>query len=149
MLGAPTNFARVAKFPFLSDDWVAEARRLRAEYEGRVPAAAVVVRMNHVITEVPFGNGRVLSHLDTSSGEPEIDLGHLEAPDLTLTTDYATARAILMGGDPQAAMGAFLSGRIKVDGDITKLIALQSTGGMGVEDPKAVELARRLHDITE
>lgn len=138
----------MAKFAFLSDEWVAEARRLRAEYEGKVPAAAVVVRMNHVITEVPFGDGRVLSHLDTSSGEPEIDLGHLEAPDLTVTTDYTTARSILIDADAQAAMNAFLSGRIKVDGDITKLLALQSSGMLGVDDPTALELARRLQEMT-
>jgi hypothetical protein len=140
----------VAKFPFLSDEWVTEARRLRAEYQGQVPAATVVVRMNHVITDVPFGGGRVLSHLDTSSGEPEIDLGHLDSPDLTVTTDYQTARAIFVDANPQAAMNAFMSGRIKVDGDITKLLmTVQSSGAMGVEDPKAVELVRRLHDMTE
>lgn len=139
----------MGKFAFLSDDWVAAARKLRAEYEGKVPPAAVVVRMNQVITEVPFGEGKVLSHLDTSSGEPELDLGHLDAPDLTVTTDYATARAILIEGDAQAAMSAFLSGKIKVDGDITKLLALQQSGGLGVADPTAVELARRLQEMTE
>jgi hypothetical protein len=140
----------VAKYPFLSDEWVTEARKLRAEYQGKVPAAAVVVRMNQVITDVPFGEGRVMAHLDTSSGEPELDLGHLDSPDLTVTTDYQTARAIFVDANPQAAMNAFMSGKIKVDGDISKLImTVQTAGPLGVNDPKALELVQRLHDLTE
>lgn len=139
----------MAKYAFLSDRWVAEARKLRAEYADKVPPAPLSVRMNHIITDVPFGDGRVLSHLDTSAGEPDIDLGHLEHPDLTVTTDYGTAKTILIEGDPQAAMAAFWSGRIRVDGDITKLLELQSTGVIGVNDPTAVEMARRLQEMTE
>lgn len=139
----------MARFAFLSDEWVQEARRLRAEYEGKVPPASFVIRMNQIITDVPFGDGRVLAHLDTSSGEPELDLGHLDQPDLTVTTDYLTAKAILIEGDTQAAMAAFMGGRIRVDGDITKLLTLQSTGVIGVNDPTAVEMARRLQDMTE
>ena len=139
----------MARFAFLSDEWLEQARRLRAEYDGKVPPASFVIRMNQVITDVPFGDGRVLAHLDTSSGEPELDLGHLDQPDLTVTTDYQTAKSILIDGDPQAAMGAFMSGRIRVDGDITKLLALQSSGVIGVDHPVAVEMARRLQDMTE
>ncbi len=140
----------MAKYPFLSDEWVTQARRLRAEYQGQVAPAAVVVRMNQVITDVPFGEGRVLAHLDTSSGEPELDLGHLDGPDLTVTTDYQTARAIFVDANPQAAMNAFMSGKIKVDGDITKLImTMQTAGPLGVNDSKALELVQRLHDLTE
>lgn len=139
----------MARFAFLSDEWLEQARRLRAEYDGKVPPASFVIRMNQVITDVPFGDGRVLAHLDTSSGEPELDLGHLDQPDLTVTTDYQTAKSILIDGDAQAAMGAFMSGRIRVDGDITKLLALQSSGVIGVDHPVAVEMARRLQDMTE
>jgi putative sterol carrier protein len=54
-----------------------------------------------------------------------MDLGHLDSPDLTVTTDYATARAIFLEQDPQAGMQAFLSGKIKVDGDMTKMMQMQ------------------------
>jgi putative sterol carrier protein len=104
--------------------------------------------MNQIIQEVPFGDGVVHVHVDTSAGELEIDTGHLESPDLTITIPYDTAKAILVDGDAQAAMQAFLSGRIKVDGDISKMIALQTAGAGGNADPKAIELARRLQAIT-
>lgn len=139
----------MAKFAFLSDEWVEEARRIRAEYAGRVPVPPVAIRMNQVVKGVPFGAGILEAHLDTSSGELDLEAGHLESPDLTITVDYETARAILVDGDAQAVMGAFMAGRIKVDGDITKLLALQSSGVIGAVDPASVELARRIHAITE
>ena len=45
-------------------------------------------------------------------------------------------------------MQAFLGGRIKVDGDITKMIALQTAGMSGGASPEALEMARRLQAIT-
>ncbi len=64
-------------YPFLSDQWVAEARRIRDELAGPRPAVPHQVRMNLVVTEVPFGEDPVHAHLDTSSGLVELDLGHL------------------------------------------------------------------------
>jgi hypothetical protein len=122
-------------YPFLSDEWVAEVRRIRAEHPAAASSGAPIsIRMNQVITDVPFGEGVVKAHIDTSSGTFEIELGHLEGPDLTITLAYDVAKAVLIDGDPQAAMAAFLGGRIKVDGDITKLLALQATElGAGVD----------------
>jgi hypothetical protein len=144
----PDRESRVVQFPFLSDEWLAEARRIRAEYRDRTPAIPVSVRMNQIIQDVPFGDGTIRAHIDTSSGQLELETGHLDAPDLTITIGYHTAKAILVDGDAQAAMQAFLNGRIKVDGDITKMIALQSAGMTAGANPAALELARRLQAIT-
>jgi SCP-2 sterol transfer family len=135
----------VSQYPFLSDEWLAEARKIRAEFKGRTPQVPVGVRMNQIIHDVPFGDGTINAHIDTSSGELEMETGHLEKPDLTITIDYDTAKAILVDGDAQSAMQAFLGGKIKVDGDITKMMAL---GGASGGDPAAAELARRLQAIT-
>jgi putative sterol carrier protein len=138
----------VAQYPFLSDEWVEAARKIRAEFKGKAPEIPVSVRMNQIIQDVPFGSGTINAHVDTSSGELEMETGHLESPDLTITIGYDTAKAILIDGDAQAAMQAFLGGRIKVDGDITKMLALQSAGIGGGVDPAAIELAKRLQAIT-
>jgi hypothetical protein len=138
----------VTQYPFLSDEWVAEARRIRAEFKGKAPEIPVSVRMNQIITDVPFGDGTIEAHVDTSSGELEMETGHLESPDLTITIGYDTAKAILIDGNAQAAMQAFLGGKIKVDGDITKLLALQSAGLSGNTDPAAIEMAKRLQAMT-
>ena len=136
------------QYPFLSDEWVDESRRIREEYKDQIPEIAVSVRMNQVVNEVPFGDGVIHAHVDTSSGRLEVEPGHLESPDLTVTLSYATAKSILVDGDAQAAMNAFLGGRIKVDGDITKMLALQTVGANSASDPLAVEMVKRIQAMT-
>ena len=103
----------------------------------------------NVFAELPGrGSGPALAfnaHMDTSGGSLEMDLNHLENPDLTVTLDYATAKAILVEGNPQAGMQAFMAGKIKVQGDITKLMAMQQ----GAPDESAAAVAERIKDITE
>ena len=133
----------MAKYPFLSDEWLAAAKEIR-ESSGASAATPHKVRMNQIVTEVPFGEGTIDAHMDSSSGELEMDLGHLENPDLTVTLDYATAKAILVEGNPQAGMQAFMAGKIKVQGDMTKMMALQS----GAPDPVQAEIAAKIKEIT-
>ena len=131
-------------YPFLSDEWLEEARRIRAEYEGKTGAMPHAVRMNLVVTAVPFSEEDILAHMDTSSGELILEVGHLETQDLKVTVDYDTAKAILIEGNPQAGMQAFMAGRVRVEGDMAKLMALQSSP----VDDSSVELATRLREIT-
>jgi Zn-dependent metalloprotease len=112
--------------PFLSPAWMDAARAIREKYRDQAPKVSVVVRFNQVVTNVPFGDGVIHSHMDTSSGEVVMDLGHLEKVDATLTTDYVTARTIFVEQDPQKAMEAFLTGKVKVEGDMLKLMAMQT-----------------------
>lgn len=135
----------MAQYPFLSDDWMEEARKIREEYEGQSEQVPPVIRMNQVVTDVPFGEGTIESHLDTSDGKAKMELGHLDEPDLTVTLDYDTAKAILVDQDPQAGMQAFMSGQIKVQGDMTKMMALQAQP----PDETAKEIADRIKAITE
>ena len=113
-------------FPFLSDEWMAAAREIRAKYEGQVPKVTTSIRINQVVTDVPFGEGTVTSYLDTSSGDVVMDLGQLDEADATVTTDYATAKAMFVDGDQAAGMQAFMAGKIKVQGDMMKLMAMQT-----------------------
>jgi len=134
----------VGSYAFLSDEWVAEAKKIREEYKGKTPPTAHVVKMNQVITDVPFGEGTIAAHMDTSSGELELDLGHIDGADLKVTLDYETAKAILVDGNPQAGMQAFMAGKIKVEGDMTKLMAMQASP----MDPTAAEIAKKIQEIT-
>lgn len=134
----------MAKYPFLSDEWLAAAKEIR-ESSGTGATTPHKIRMNQIITDVPFGDGTINAHMDSSSGTMEMDIGHLDNPDLTVTLDYSTAKAILVEGNPQAGMQAFMAGKIKVQGDMTKMMALQS----GAPDPAAQEVAKKIQEITE
>ena len=130
---------------FLSEEWMDEAKKIREEFAGKGTPPAHAVRMNQIITEVPFGEGTINAYMDTSGGSLDMEIGHLENPDLTVTIDYETAKAIFVEGNPQAGMQAFMAGKIKVQGDMTKLMAMQS----GAPDPTAQEVAARIKEITE
>jgi putative sterol carrier protein len=137
----------MASYPFLSDEWLDEARKIREEYAGKTAPITQSVKMNLVVTDVPFSDDDINAHLDTSSGEPRIETGHLETPDLKVTVDYDTAKAILVEGNPQAGMQAFMAGKIRVEGDMAKLMMLQSQPAAA--DPNAAEMAAKLRAITE
>ena len=111
----------------LSESWIEAARDIRHRYSGDVPAIDVVVRINVITTKVPFGDGTISAYIDTSNGSLEMELGSIEGSDLTVTTDYETARKLFVEQDPTASMQAFMGGRIKVEGDITRLMVMQTS----------------------
>jgi SCP-2 sterol transfer family protein len=110
---------------FLTDEWVTRARQLRQELDGQLPPSPVPARINLVVTDVPFGPGELPAHLDTTKGF-ELDTGHLDDPEVTLTLGYALAKELLVEGNLQAGMQAFMAGQLKVEGDMTKLMGLQT-----------------------
>ena len=112
---------------FLSESWIEAARDIRHRYSGDVPAIDVIVRINVITTKVPFGEGTISAYIDTSNGSLEMELGSIEESDLTVTTDYETARKLFVEQDPTASMQAFMAGRIKVEGDITRLMVMQTS----------------------
>src|SRR3546814_13845312 len=107
----------------LSEEWIAAAEAIREEYAGKATTAPPPMKMNVVITEVPFGEGSMDAHIDTSDGEMSLDMGHLDGEDLTVTVDYATAKAIFNEQNQQASMQAFMAGKTKVQGDMNKMLA--------------------------
>jgi putative sterol carrier protein len=102
------------------------ARAIREKYADQVPEVTTVIKINQVVTDVPFGEGEVRSYLDTSSGTVTMELGELDDADATVTTDYATAKALFVDQDQTVAMQAFMSGQIKVQGDMMKMMAMQT-----------------------
>ncbi|HVN52448.1 MAG TPA: SCP2 sterol-binding domain-containing protein [Acidimicrobiales bacterium] len=131
-------------YQFLTQEWIDEAKRLREEVGPPASPPAHTVRMNQIITDVPFGDGEVKVFMDTTNGDVNLDLGQLENPDLTVTVDYETAKAIIVDQNPQAGMQAFMAGKVKVQGDMTKLMAMQTAQ----PDPTAVELSQKIRDMT-
>jgi hypothetical protein len=140
----------MAKHPFLSDQWVAAARQIYDAHRGEAPPVPLSLRANLIITDVPFSGQPVAAHLDTSAGELELDLGHLDSPDVTLTMGYETARAQIVDQDQAAVMQAFMGGRIKIEGDMAKVMALAANGAGGPEaQAVAKRVAEEIHAITE
>ena len=113
-------------YTFLSDEWMAATREIRARFEEQLPPVTTSIRINQVITDVPFGEGTINAYIDTSGGSLVFELGELDEPDAVMMTDYETARALLVDRDPAIAMQSFMAGKIRVQGDMMKLMAMQT-----------------------
>jgi putative sterol carrier protein len=127
-------------YAFLSEEWMVEARAIRAKYEDQMPDITIPIRINQVITDVPFGEGELKTFVDTSGGQMVLEIGELDEPDAVLTVDYATAKSMIVDQDPTAAMQAFMSGQIKIQGDMMKIMALQAIPRTEASELVAAEL---------
>lgn len=133
-------------YPFLSQEWMDAARAIRERYADEVPEVDADLRINVGVTEVPFEDEIVNAYLDTTSGAVVMELGSLDEPDVTVTTDYPTAQALFVDQDPAVAMQAFMNGKVKVQGDMMKLMAMQTSLPSNESSEK---IAQEIKDITE
>jgi putative sterol carrier protein len=128
------------KYPFLSDGWFEAADKLISEHDtGAPPHANVLMNL-----EVTSGDDTVQFHMGSRDGATLFGKGHDATADVTLSTDMETARAVFLDGNPQAGMQAFMAGKVRVQGDMTKLMMAQAGGGGG--NPA---LSEALQSITE
>lgn len=135
----------IDKHVFLTSEWLAAAKAITDSMPQPGDAVQHAVTMNQVITEVPFNGGSSVEvHVRASGGKLVVAEGHMESPDMTVTVDWVTARSIIVDQDMQAAMTAFLSGRIEVSGDLMKLMTILQ------EPPSqtAREIAAKIKEIT-
>ena len=123
--------------PFLSDAWLEEVQKLAAE-AGGAGAMPAGVQLNMVVTGSPEGD-KELHVADGVFGS-----GLIDAP-TKLTVPYDVAKNMFIKGDQAAAMQAFMSGQIKVEGDMTKLMAMQGQSSGG---PEAEAMQAKLREIT-
>ena len=128
----------MAKHAFLSDDWFS-AVGSAIEQHGAAAAGpqAPNVLMNLVVTGSPFGDREF--HMGSRDGNAIFGTGHLDGSDVTLTTDYDTAREVFVAGNQAAGMQAFMAGKVKVQGDMTKLMTAQGTGGGNADLQNAIQ----------
>jgi putative sterol carrier protein len=129
---------------FLSDEWMDAVREIRAKYADQAAPVPYKVKLNQVITSVPFGEGEFRLYVDTTDGSVQMEPGQLDDAEVTLTTDYDTAKSIIVDQDQAAAMQAFMSGKIKVQGDMTKLMMMNATP----PDEIAKQVAAEIKGVT-
>ena len=102
---------------FLSDSWFDAVNALDAPPP---PAAMEGVTINMVVTKEG-------GDIEANMGGGKISKGLADGAQTTITVPFDTAKALFVKRDQQAAMQAFMSGQIKVTGDMTKLMAMGST----------------------
>jgi hypothetical protein len=127
---------------FLSDDWFTAARAIRDEAGDIGPAGGEQIRLNVNVVDAPAGELAKEVHL----AEGVFDKGHVDNAPTTATVPYDVARQLFIDGNPQAAMQAFMNGQLKIEGDISKIMAVQ--GAAFSPSPEQQQLQQKLKDIT-
>lgn len=130
------------KQDFLSDGWFDAVRAIQEEHKGEATEAldGVDLALNLTITDCPDGSEKEI-HMKMGGGEIDWEHNHVDTADAKVITDFDTAKQIFVGQDPQAGMQAFMSGKLRVEGDMTKLMALQQGpgGSAGEAAQKAIQ----------
>jgi hypothetical protein len=139
----------VTTHEFLSPGWIEEALALHDEYAQRLPEPPTPVRMNLVVQEVPHGHEReIAASIDTRAHGLLPQFGHLDDPELTITLEYSVARALFVDQDVEAVGQAFFAGRIRVDGDMSRIFLLQTLTPDDEQRALAREVTARLLAFT-
>jgi hypothetical protein len=106
-------------YAFLSDEWFAKVDELiAAAGDLQIPPAMQTLEINVTVTS-PSGDTQL------AMKDGVFVRGHRPNAATTLTLPAALARKIFVDGDAAAGVQAFLAGEIKVDGDVSKLLAMQ------------------------
>lgn len=107
---------------FLTDEWaqaVTDALNSHPGFKSAMGSANLTLQFN--TTEAPDGD--VSYHMETSGGEAKLALGEADDPDVTINQNYDTAVAISKG--ELNTQTAFMTGKIKVSGNLAKLMMHQ------------------------
>ena len=124
---------------FLSQEWLDETRKLA---EGQPERPGATVRMQYVVTGGP--DGEVKYYWVLENGKLlESSLGELSDAQVTLTQSYDDAVKIQKG--ELDANAAFMQGRVKVTGDMAKLMSLLPL----TNAPEYKELQTQIAAVTE
>ncbi|MEX0832609.1 MAG: SCP2 sterol-binding domain-containing protein [Actinomycetota bacterium] len=111
---------------FLSEEWAAAVRdAVNSDESFMAAAAGKEARIQQVVTGAPDGD--VSYWVTLSDGDVDSGVGEIDAPDATITQDYATAVQLAKG--ELSAASAYFGGQIQIQGDLMKLMGLQSVLG--------------------
>ena len=123
---------------FLSEGWFGEVERIQNEVNPPVPPAIKDLKINMQVTGAPSGD------ISFRMEAGRLVKGHAADAPTKLVIPFATAKAMLIDQNQQAVMQAFMSGQIRVEGDMAKLMQMQMAGPPSPEATKVSQLIKEL-----
>lgn len=106
---------------FLSDEWFAKVEELRAAAgDVETPAALAGLVINITVNGGPNGD----KNMALVGGM--LENGHHADGSTTMILPADLAKRIFIEGDQSAGMQGFMTGQIRIEGDMSKLMALQT-----------------------
>ena len=118
---------------YLSEEWVRAVESALGEDEGfKNAAGSQSAKVQQVVTS-PEGEKKYWFKLD--GGKATLGAGEMDdTPDATITQDYDTA--VALAKNELTATAAYMSGKLRVSGDLMKLMQLQ---GVLAQMPSALK----------
>ena len=109
---------------FLSEEWTQEATDTLNGHDGFSSAIANIdMELQFTVTDTPEGADVDYSVI-VGGGRAELKLGGTDDADVSVSNDYTTASAISKGELNMQA--AFMTGKLKVTGNLAKLMMHQT-----------------------
>jgi putative sterol carrier protein len=106
---------------FLTEEWArAVTDALNSNDAWKQAAAGKRVKIQNVVS-APDGEKKY--YLNLADGNSEVSMGELPDAEATLFSDYETAAA--MSRNELNATAAYMSGKLKIQGDLMRLMQLQ------------------------
>jgi putative sterol carrier protein len=124
---------------WLTQEWLDETRKM-AEGQPERPGASA--KMQYVVTGGPDGDVKYYWVLENGKLS-ESKLGELPDAEVTMTQTYEDAMKIQKG--ELDANAAFMQGRIKVSGNMAKLMSLMPL----TNAPEYKDLQKQIQEITQ
>ncbi|HVM35789.1 MAG TPA: SCP2 sterol-binding domain-containing protein [Actinomycetota bacterium] len=107
---------------FLSEEWASQiTSALNSSDDFKTAAGGQTAKIQQVVTDAPDGEAKYYFKLE--DGAAEVALGELADAEATITQNYATAAGISKG--ELNAQNAFMQGKLKISGNMMKLMQLQ------------------------
>jgi putative sterol carrier protein len=124
---------------WLSQEWLDESKKL-AEGQPERPGASA--KMQYVVTGGPDGDIKYYWILENGKLQESV-LGELPDAEVTMTQTYEDAMKIQKG--ELDANAAFMQGRVKVTGNMAKLMSLLPL----TNAPEYKDLQKQIQEITD
>lgn len=108
---------------FLSEEWASEVTAALGQHQGFKNAiGSAELGIQFIVNDAPDGD--VEYYLKSGGGNSTMVIGALEGADVTVRQGYETASAISKG--ELNTQTAFMTGKVKVSGNLAKLMMHQS-----------------------
>ena len=125
-------------YKFMSDEWFDEVEKLVNDANIEPPPQMADLAINVTITSDDGDKQMAIA-------AGKMQKGHVDGAPTTITLPLDLAKKLFIDQDQSAGMQAFMSGQIKIEGDMSKLMGMQS---MQASEEQAA-LSKKIMEMTE
>lgn len=121
---------------YLSEEWAkAVTEAVNGNDSFKQQAAGKTVKLQYVVTTT---EGETKYYTELKDGQADVGIGTIDDPEATLSADYDTSAALFR--NELNATAAYMSGKLKIQGDLMRLMQLQGLVNTIPEATKAIDV---------